>query len=138
MKNQERIVLKSRQLVEIIKEEGMYLGIFFIIILLILKVVFYKEEIIVIIKIAFSILYLFVLPGYFITLYWKEKIEFKERIILGVVAAASVVGILSYYIGLLGLNVKYHFILPTIIVVLSILVLLLSKKEEKCEEHEAI
>ena len=53
-------------------------------------------------------------------LYWKENLEFAERFVIGVLASAAMIGIFSYYIGLVGLNMKYHaFILPPLIIIIG-------------------
>ena len=85
------------------------------------KIAFYKENFIVLLRIVLSIFWLFVLPGYFIMLYWKEKIGFIERIVVGISIAAAIIGIFSYYISLAGLNLKFHaIVLPLVLILVGI------------------
>ncbi|MFH1827824.1 MAG: hypothetical protein ABH824_01045 [Nanoarchaeota archaeon] len=51
---------------------------------------------------------------------WHEQIGFLERFIVSVPVSAATVSIISYYISLIGLHVKYHPILiPLSIIVIS-------------------
>jgi len=46
-------------------------------------------------------------------LYWKDKLDFAERIVVGSAMAAGIIAISSYYLGLVGFNLKYHgIVLP--------------------------
>ena len=104
-----------------IKKEARYIGLLFLISLVILKIVFFKEDILVVFRYVLSLFWLFVLPGYCAMLYWKEKIDFMERIIIGVGVSAGIIGIFSYYFGLIGLDIKYHtVILPLLIILISL------------------
>ena len=104
-----------------IKEESKHIGILFIVALIIFKIIYFKENVIVLLKIVASLFWLFAIPGYFLMLYWKEKLEFAERFVIGVLASAAIIGIFSYYIGLMGLNIKYHvFVLPIFIMIIGL------------------
>ncbi len=104
-----------------LKKEVGYILIIFLIILAIFNFIFYKEIFLVKLSAVFSFFWLFILPGYAIMLYWNEKLEFIERFIIGIAAAAAVTGISSYYLGLLGLNLKYNiYLLPIILIVAGI------------------
>ena len=104
-----------------IKKEFGYIGVLFIIALVIFKIIYFKENAVVILKIAASLFWLFAIPGYFAMLYWKDKLEFAERFVVGIALSAAVIGILSYYIGLIGLNMKYHsFILPPMVIIIGL------------------
>lgn len=95
----------------------MYLGTLFIIIFIIFKIIYYKDSFIVSLRFAAALFWMFVLPGYFVMIYWKEKLDFTERLIIGIGLSAAVVGIASYYLGLIGLNISYHgYILPAVII----------------------
>ena len=101
----------------IIKKEAVYLGSLLIIFLAIFQIVFYNESFIIVLKIVLSLFWFFVIPGYTLMYYWKEKLDFTERIIIGTAICSGLIGILSYYLGLLGINIKYHiFILPVLII----------------------
>jgi hypothetical protein len=103
------------------KKELMYIGLLFIIALVVFKIAFFKEEVTVLLRTVLSLFWLFVLPGYFILLYWKEKLGFMERFIVGIMVSAAIIGIASYYIGLIGLNIKYHTaLLPLVLIIIGI------------------
>ncbi|MBI3035448.1 hypothetical protein HYY71_03925 [Candidatus Woesearchaeota archaeon] len=97
--------------------------------MIIFKIVFFKERLIVVFRIVLSLFWLFALPGYFIMLYWKEKLEFIERFIIGTALSAGIIGVFSYYLGLLGLNIKYHAFLLPLILILTGLIAAARKKD---------
>tara|TARA_Y100000310_G_scaffold342995_1_gene448641 strand:- start:3791 stop:4165 length:375 start_codon:yes stop_codon:yes gene_type:complete len=106
-----------------IKKEAIYIGTLFLLALIIFKIAFYKENIVWLLKTVLSIFWLFVLPGYFIMLYWKEKLGFIERILAGILISAAIIGISSYYISLAGINLRYHsFLLPSILILIGIVI----------------
>ena len=116
------IVLKKEAFNDMIRESK-YIGILFLLALVIFKIAFYKENFIVLLRSMLSLFWLFVLPGYFIMLYWRENLEFIERFIAGIVLSAAVIGIFSYYIGLLGLNIRYHAVLlPLVLIFMGIII----------------
>lgn len=114
---------------DFIKKEMLYIGLIFLIGLIIFKIVFFKERLIVVFRIVLSLFWLFALPGYFIMLYWKEKLEFIERFIIGTALSAGIIGVFSYYLGLLGLNIKYHAFLLPLILILTGLIAAARKKD---------
>ena len=115
------LIVLSKEIFNFLKKESVYLGAVFLVLLLILKIVFFKEDFTVLIRYAASLFWLFILPGYFAMLYYREKIEFIERIVVGFAVSAAVIGVFSYYIGLIGLNIKYHtFLLPLILIIAGI------------------
>ncbi len=108
-----------------LKRESIYIGALFIIFLIIFKIIFFKESFFIVLRTVFSIFWLFVFPGYSIMLYWNEKLDFIERLVIGVALSAAVIGISSYYIGLAGLNIKYHgIILPLALMIFGIAITL--------------
>ena len=55
-------------------------------------------------------------------IYLREKIDFIERFIIGIALAAGMIGIISYYVGLMGLNVKYHaIVLPLFLILIGLI-----------------
>ena len=115
------LIALSKALFDFVKKESVYIGAVFLALLLILKIVFFKENFVVLARYTISLFWLFILPGYFAMLYWREKIEFMERIVIGFAVSAAVIGVFSYYIGLIGLNIKYHtFLLPLILIIAGI------------------
>ena len=117
MKNLERIALK-KEVFNPVLEELKNIGILFLIALVVFKAAFYNESILVVLRMVISLFWLFILPGYFATLYWHKKLDFTERIIAGTLLSAAMMGIFSYYLGLLGLNIKFHTILLPLVLIL--------------------
>ncbi len=96
----------------------------------IMKIVFYKQDIAATTRTALSLFWMLTLPGYALLCYWKEKLGFMERIIVGTAAAAAVTAIASYYLGALGLHVKYHGIVLPVAMILAGVALGMRKKAE--------
>ena len=117
----------KKEIFESLKKELQYIGLLFLIASVIFKIVFLKESLIVLLRAVASLFWLFVLPGYAIMLYWKERLEFLERIAVGAGVSAAIIGIFSYYIGLLGLNIKYHGVLLPLIIILIGFVITIKK-----------
>ena len=112
----------KKEVFEQMKKEAKYLGLLFVIVLIAFQIAFFKENILVTLRYVLSLFWIFVLPGYFLMLYWHEKLGFLERILIGIALAAAVTGIFSYYIGLMGLHIKYHtIVLPLIIIIVGLI-----------------
>ena len=110
----------KKEVFEVITKESIYIGFVLILALIAFKIAFYKENLIVLLRSVLALFWVFVLPGYFIMLYWSEKLEFIERLLIGIAVAAGLIGISSYYLGLLGLNIKYHtIVLPLALVLIG-------------------
>jgi len=106
-----------------IKNELIIIGIIFLIIVVGFKILFSKESFGIVIRTVFSIFWLFVLPGYAVMLYWKEKLKFYERFIIGIGVGTALIGLLSYYLGLIGLHIKYHYItLPVALILIGAII----------------
>lgn len=118
----------KKEIFELVKREVMYIAALFLAALLIFKIAFYRESIAALLRASASIFWLFVLPGYSIMLYWHGKLNFLERLIIGTIAAASAIGIASYYLGILGLNIRYHTILLPLALLAAGFVIALLKK----------
>ena len=73
----------------------------------------------VILRVVFSLFAMFIVPGYAITLVMEKKAEFAERIVLGSALSLAIVSTASYYLGLSGLNLKYHYILPLLLILVG-------------------
>jgi len=111
-----------------LKQDIIWIATATIILGIILKILFPLSSITEIAKLVGSVLWLFALPGYCIMLPWRKEIELKERIVVGMLAAAGLFAIASYYLGIIGLHIKYHTILFPIIIVLASIILINSKK----------
>lgn len=97
------------------------MGILFILFVLIFKIIFFKEDLMVVFRMVISIFWLFVITGYAAMFYWNKKLGFIERLIIGIALSAAVIGISSYYLGIAGLNIKYHtVILPLVMIFIGI------------------
>ncbi len=96
------------------------LGILLVASIIATKLIFYKESFMVALRVSASFYFAFLLPGYFLMLYWSEKLSFAERLIIGAGASFGLIGIFSYYLGLFGINIRYHvFILPLLLCLLG-------------------
>ena len=113
----------KKEVFELVKKELQYIGILFLLVSIIFKIAFFKEDLVVLLRNVLSLFWLFALPGYFIMLYWKEKLGFLERFVIGIALSAAMIGIFSYYLGLIGLNIKYHTIIFPIAIILICLFL---------------
>ena len=120
----------KKEVFDSLKNEIKYIGLLFLLAIIIFKIIFFKENLIVLFRNVLSLFWLFVMPGYFIMLYWKDKLEFMERFIVGIAIAAAIIGISSYYIGLMGLNIKYHGIFMPIVIIVIGLVMAKNKKAD--------
>lgn len=120
----------DKEIMQKMKNEGLWLLILLVLSIIAFKIVFYKESFLVVVRVTWSILWLFVLPGFTVMYYWHDKLEFAERIVAGVALSTALVAIPSYYLGLLGLNIKYHgILLPLAIIIIGIVILFWCKKE---------
>ena len=106
-----------KEIFDLIKRELQYIGLLFALVFAVFKIAFYKQDFLTILRTVVSIFYLFGLPGYSIMLYWHDKLGFFERFIIGAMLAAGIIGTLSYYLGLLGINIRHHsFLLPVMLI----------------------
>ena len=103
-------------------KEIKYIGLLFLIALVIFKIAFFKEGFWSLTRNVVFLFWLFAIPGHFLMVYWKDKINFLERFFIGFLFSAAMIGIFSYYIGIIGLNIKYHFVLlPLLFIVVGII-----------------
>lgn len=86
------------------KDDAMKLGILFASLFGIFQIAFFKESVFVNLRIVFALFYLFIIPGFILMLYWREKLGFVETAVGGSIIAAALFIMYSYYGGLLGLN----------------------------------
>lgn len=116
----EEIVLK-KEIFDI--KELKYLGILFLLALTAFKIAFFRENSIVLLRSVVAIFWLFVVPGYFLMLYWKNNLDFIERTVAGIGISAAIIGIFSYYISLAGLNLRFHaIVLPLIMIFAGVII----------------
>lgn len=102
-------------------QELKLIALAFVVVIVVLKIAYYKEGFFEIIKIAAALFWLFVLPGYGLLLYWKDKLGFLERIAIGTVVAMAISGIAGYYLGLIGLKLQNQTaLLPALLIAASL------------------
>ncbi len=105
----------------------------FVVFVLLLKIIFFKETLLNVLKSAASIYWILILPGIGLT-YIFHNLSFVERIVASIAIGASILGISSYYAGLLGIHIKYSAVLlPTIFIMLSAIVMF--KESEKINNN---
>ncbi len=103
-----------------VRNELKLLILAFVIVAAVIRIAYNKESTTEVLRVSTSLFWLFIIPGYLMTLYWKENIKFIERVVVGSIAALAVVGITSYYLGLVGLKLQNQTILlPLAIIAFS-------------------
>ncbi len=91
---------------------------------IVLKVLFPLTSIGSVAKLMGGVVWLFVLPGYAVMLPWQKEFGLLERVVVGMLAAAGMLAITSYYLGLAGLHIRTHsWLLPALILVVSAVLL---------------
>ncbi len=108
------------------------LGISFLAISTIYKIAFFNETVANTILLTAGIYWLLIIPAFGIT-YLIEEIDFLERCTLSIPLSAALIGISSYYLGILGVPVKTSaFYAPAVFIAISAaLVYFKLKKSEK-------
>ncbi|MBU4246008.1 hypothetical protein L6303_03680 [archaeon] len=96
---------------------------------LIIRIIFFDEGWAVVLKICMMIYGMFILPGIGIT-YLLKDINFFERLALSVAISAALLGTSAYYLGILGVHVKYSAIaLPVFFSIISLTIMLKELKK---------
>ncbi|MFH1182171.1 MAG: hypothetical protein V1702_04390 [Candidatus Woesearchaeota archaeon] len=112
------------------KQELITLGIAFAVAFIILQVTFYRESALTVLRLAAGLFWLFTIPGMAILWWWKEKISPAAMVVMGTILGMAVVGIASYYLGVLGLNLRYSaIILPIVIIGVTTIISLKKSKQ---------
>ncbi|MEK6837330.1 MAG: hypothetical protein AABX69_01650 [Nanoarchaeota archaeon] len=119
-----------------LRNELKLLVIVFAVVAAVVKIAYSKEGIVDVLRVSASLFWLFIVPGYFLTLYWKESLGFMERTVLGSVAAIAIVGITSYYLGLAGLKLQNQTILLPLAITAFSLAACLKSWERKNRRHQ--
>ena len=110
----------KKEVFDLLKKESLYLLYLFLVIIVAFKIAFFGDSFAVLMRSILSTSWLFVIPGYFSMLYWHEKLDFTQRVLIGTGLAAGLIGTVSYYLGIMGLNIKYHtIILPLLIIIMG-------------------
>lgn len=123
-KDNEEIIIKSGSFVDEkkvdINKELVYLALIFVASILVFKIVFYKESIMVVSQLAFSFFFLYILPGFSIMYYWKSRLEFVERFIIGFPLGAAITGSFGFLLGLFGIKLIFQvWLIPIVCFILG-------------------
>ncbi|MCH7902887.1 hypothetical protein IIC68_03980 [archaeon] len=109
---------------KLLKNEIGRLAIVLALLIIIFKIVFYKQDIFSTTRTAIALFWMLILPGYALLYYWKDKLEFMERIVIGAAVGAAVTAILGYYLGLVGLHLKFQtIVLPVLMLLVAFAVI---------------
>ncbi|NOZ80754.1 MAG: hypothetical protein GXP63_03710 [DPANN group archaeon] len=74
--------------------------------IIITKIVFLKESVLVILKVVAGLFWMLFLPGFVLLYRWSHGLSLLERVITAVPLSAALFVIVSYPLGLLGVNGK--------------------------------
>lgn len=114
------------------------LAIAFVIIAAVMKLAYGNEGFSTVFRTTTALYWLFVIPGYALTLHWKNSLGFLERTIAGTVAAMAIIGVTSYYLGLAGLKLQNQtIVLPAAIIAVSLAIYLKSLEGKKQQPQQA-
>lgn len=112
-----------------LKKEMIGIIILLIVGIILFKIIFHRESFLIILKLALSLFWLFILPGFMIMYLFSEKLDFIERIIVGTALGMAFYGVLGYNLGVLGLLMRYQiWILPALGIMMGIVILIKDKK----------
>ena len=118
---------------EQLRKELLAIGIIFAASAIAFKAIFFPESFFAVLRTVLAVFWLFVLPGFSIMLYWHEELKFFERLVIGIAVGTSIIGLASYYLGLMGLHIKYHAILlPSAMIAIG-LIMAFNKKSQAAE-----
>src|SRR3989338_7721005 len=77
-------------------------------ILLVFQIAYYKENIVSTAKTVTMLMWMFVLPGFFLLDYWKKYFSFHERLIIGTVVGLAASAIAMYWLHVLSVPVWWY------------------------------
>ncbi len=101
------------------------LAISYLVFVFVLFMVFYKSDFWTVFRVVSSIYWMFILPGYFVSL--LIYLDFLERFIIGISIQTALFGLISYYVGLLGWHVFSHGIFIPLLIMLFVLLFIIRK-----------
>ena len=120
----------KREHFDLLKEEGKALGIVAVVVFVVLLIVFYKSGFFAALRMTLAGVWLFVIPGILLMLSFRDKLGRMERMVMGALLSAAILGISSYYVGLAGLNIKYHaMVFPLVLDAIGIILMVLKGAE---------
>ncbi|MBI2658467.1 hypothetical protein HYX08_07280 [Candidatus Woesearchaeota archaeon] len=113
----------KKEIFDRMKKELLNIAALLVLFIVIFWIMFYRGGFISAARAVLALFWLFALPGYFLTLYWHEKLDFAERFVIGIAVSLAVAGIASYYLGVFGLDIKHHIvILPLILILMGAII----------------
>lgn len=119
------------QLKEALREAKL-LAAAFAIFFIAMKIAYYNESMLIVAKTSASLFWLFALPGHAIMLHWRNSLGFVERLVAGAILAMAASGIVSYYLGLIGLKIQNQaLILPAAVIAVSLALLKFSARKSR-------
>lgn len=116
-----------KEIFEQAKKELVMIAVLFVLAVLAFKAIFLPEDFLVVLRTVATIFWVLAVPGFAVMFYWREELKFHERLIIGIGVGTTLMGLLSYYTGLIGLHVKYHAILLPLFLILIGIVLSLRR-----------
>lgn len=108
----------KKEVFDQLKKEFAIIGVMFVVLLVAFKIIFLSESFFVVFRTLVAIFWLIFIPGFMIMFYWNDKLKFYERFIIGIGVGTAVIGLLSYYLGIIGFSIKFHVILLPLILIL--------------------
>ncbi|MFH1590871.1 MAG: hypothetical protein ABIC95_03000 [archaeon] len=103
-----------------LKADAVYFLIALAAFYLVLQIAFFKENPLGVIRTVFGLAWVFLLPGFMVMYLWVDRFSFLERFIIGFGVSGAIIGIVSYYLGLMQVHIKYHtIILPILLIALG-------------------
>lgn len=111
-----------KEIFEQAKKELIMIAALFVFAVLAFKLIFLPEDFFVVLRTVAAIFWVLAVPGFAIMFYWHQELKFHERLIIGIGIGTALMGLLSYYTGLMGLHVKYHAaVLPLFLILIGAL-----------------
>ena len=100
-----------------------------------MKAVFYRQDFVSTTQTTIALFWMFVLPGYALTHYWRQRMDFGERVVIGIAMAAGITAVASYYLGLTGFPMKLHgIVLPIAMLLFSAAIFLNGKGRQQKQD----
>tara|TARA_Y100000310_G_scaffold283462_1_gene305439 strand:+ start:1614 stop:1964 length:351 start_codon:yes stop_codon:yes gene_type:complete len=113
------------------KQDATKLAYLLVVLTILLKIILKNETLFTVIKVILAYTWAFILPGFLLLYYWGDKFSFLEKIIIGSGLGLAIIGTLSYYAGIIGLNVNFHFLwLPLLLNAISFYVACVYAKKD--------
>jgi len=120
-----------------VKRELVILAALSVAFAVIFRIIYYRESTLTVIRTLAAVFWLFIIPGYAVMLNWKKELGLAERIVVGSALSAGMVGIISYYTGVAGIQISVHWLLiPIILIILGIGWAMLKNNVQEKTENE--